>query len=266
MEKDRLEIAKLVQYYVSIILKEYKDLIPVNIKNRLLNTSNFLDYVKIENTNTISLFVTMDDLVIHLPLDAYKVINNLKELKEYGSNKYNCTHDKTNMVINNNTFIDFVNHIIVSGSTPLDYFKEVLLHEVMHVCGSDGGSSLQEGFNELKTREIALKYNLYTSCCGYPKEVKIAYELELLFGKEICDQFCFLSFPERLELLDKKIGVYARELYLNIYLEMEKEFRPYMDRNYSGLIGIKEKCDTYEKIDYSNVYKLIKQYNKEKIV
>ena len=45
---------------------------------------------------------------------------------------------------------------------------------------------------------------------------------------------------------------------------MEQQFRPYMNRNYPGVAGIKEKCDTYDKIDYSKVYDMLKQYKKQK--
>ena len=41
---------------------------------------------------------------------------------------------------------------------------------------------------------------------------------------------------------------------------MEQEFRPYMDRNYPGINGINEKCNQYDKIDYTKAINYINQY------
>lgn len=259
INKDKKEIALLFKKYVQIILNEYKNVIPNGMKEHLNKTTDFSNYVQIEDTKTISLFATKDG-VIHLPLDAYKAINILATSKEYGSIKSHKTHNELDMIINNNTFRDFVEHIILKGATPLDYFKKILLHEVMHVCGSHGASAIAEGFNELKTREVAQKYGLETSCCGYPKETKIAYELQQLFGLDICNQLTFANFETRLDILKNELGEEAKNLYLNVYSSMEQEFRPYMDRNYSGINGINEKCTQYDKIDYTETFNYINQY------
>ena len=88
IQKDKKEISLLFKEYVQIILNEYKDVIPKDIKERLNKITDFSNYVQIEDTKTISLFATKDG-VIHLPLDAYKAISILATYKEYGSNKNN---------------------------------------------------------------------------------------------------------------------------------------------------------------------------------
>ncbi len=258
IEKDKEEITKIIKEYVRIILNEYKD-IPSNIREKLKKIKDFSFLVKIHDTKTISLYVTSDS-VIHLPIGAYHVINELAKLEEYGSNKKHQTHDNNNMILNDNTYLDFVEHIILKGATPIEYFKEILLHEVMHMCGSDGAYALAEGFNELKTRELALKYNLETSCCGYPKETRIAYLLQELFGKDICDRLIFKDLNERLNILNKEIGEDAARLYLDVFNSMEPEFNPYINKKYPGINGIKNKCLSYEAIDYSVAYNYINQY------
>lgn len=260
IETDKRQIANLFQLYVKIILNEYKDIIPNSISQKIANITDFSNYVIIENTGTISLFATLDDSIIHLPLDAYKVIGALSMTSEYGSDKLHKTHDDFNMIINDNTFRDFVKHVILKGETPVEYFKEILLHETMHICGSSGAFALSEGFNELKTREIAQKYGLETSCCGYPKETRIAYELQQIFGKEISDKLAFSDLKTRLSILKNELGEDAYKLYIDVYSCMEKQFRPYIEKKYPGLNGIKEKCDEYDKIDYTEVYDYITQY------
>ena len=98
-----------------------------------------------------------------------------------------------------------------------DYYDDMLLHETMHFCGSGGASALKEGINELITRKIALKKNFKTNGCGYPKEVKIAYELQNIFGEEVLDQIAFInSLPEICYFLDKTLGSDASKLYQDI--------------------------------------------------
>ena len=260
MDKDKEEIVRKLHEYIKIILNEYQD-IPSKIKERLISIKDFSSYVKIEDTKTISLYVT-NDLVLHLPIDAYKVINELSKLEEYGTNKNHQTHDINDMIINDNTYLDFVNHIILKVATPLEYFKEILLHEAMHMCGSHGAYALDEGFNELKTRELASKYNLETSCCGYPKETRIAYLLQEILGKDICDRLIFKDLEERLDILTRELGEDASKLYLDVFTSMEYEFRPYINKKYPGLNGIKDKCLMYDKIEYRDAYNYIEQYKK----
>jgi len=260
IEKDKNRISSLFKQYVDIILNEYQNDIPNEIKNKLKGINNFEDLIDISETETISLFATPDDSMIHLPLQAYSVIKALATYEEYGTDKNHNTHTEETMIVNDNTFRDFVRHVIIKGETPAEYFEEILLHETMHVCGSKGKDAISEGFTELKTRELALKYNLNTSCCGYPKELKIAYELQELFGKDIWDKLTFKSYGERIEILSNDISYDAAKLYADIYKIMEEQFEPYINKKYPGINGIIDKCNTYDEINYQEVYRLINDY------
>lgn len=262
IESDKQKIEIMFEKYVKLILREYNEIIPNNIKNKLNNIKDFGNCIKIENTGTITLYANPNDSTIYLPLDAYKAIDVLSSTSEYGTDRTHKTHNESNMLINNNTCRDFVEHIILSGASPLQYFEEILLHETMHVCGSEGSNALTEGFTELKTREMAQKYGLETSCCGYPKETKIAYELQQIFGKEISDKLTFSDLNTRFNILKNSFGEQAVQLYANVYSTMEKQFRPYMDQKYPGFDGIRKKCDEYDKIDYSETYNYLNQFRR----
>jgi len=263
IENDKKRISQLFQLYTRIILNEYKDIIPEKIRQRLVETRNFEDCIKIENTGTITLSAHPETGTIHLPLDAYSTLKALSKLPEYGSDRDHKTHTDANMLINDNTYRTFVEHIILKGETPVEYFEEILLHETMHICGSHGSDALSEGFNELKTREIARKYNLPTSCCGYPKETKIAYELQQVFGKTICDKLAFSDLITRFHILRDEIGDDAVRLYADVYASMDRQFKPYIEKKYPGIDGVRSKCDEYDKIDYSDIHKTINKYKEE---
>lgn len=179
--KDNLvsEIDKLIK----VIRTEYSDL--VNVPDNI----DLNERVHIEDTGTISLFVRGNHF--YFPVDAFKVLNAFKKIPGFGSNKNHVTCTKDNMIINDNTYLTYIKHVFLKGLSPIEYFKEILLHETMHFCGSGGGTAIREGINELKTRQLAYKYDLLTSSCGYPKETKIAYELEQIFGEDIINKISF---------------------------------------------------------------------------
>ena len=54
-------------------------------------------------------------------------------------------------------------------------------------------SDLQEGINELLTRKVAIERKFRINACGYPKEVKISYELPKIFGEDRLNQIAFIS-------------------------------------------------------------------------
>lgn len=262
LESVKDELAKQLSSYISIIKEEYGNLIPKEILKYLNSIDDYRKIIKITQTNTISMFVRNG--VMYFPLNALKIINVFKKIIGHGSNRNHKTYTKDTLIINNNTFFSYIKHVFVAGLTPLEFYEETLLHETTHLCGIDGATALREGFAELKTRELAQKYNLKTSACGYPKEVKIAFELQNIFGKEICDRIAFArNNLEITELLSKMIDEKASKFYIEVQSEMEKSFRMYYSKKYDGITGPIKKALEYKKINYDNVYKIINDY-KEK--
>ena len=203
-----------------------------------------------------------------MPLNAEKALEKIKTLPGYGSNPSHQTYDQATAIINDNTFETYVNHAIVTGMTLEQYFEDLLLHETMHFCGSDGGNSLKEGINEYLTRKLALKKGFHTNGCAYPKEVKIAHTLESILGEEVITQIAFIKpYDKVLSYLETTLGKDASELYQNVTHAMDEEFynRYYRHMNhFDGLEGIQEKVTNYKQIDYSKVEQIIEQYKKTK--
>lgn len=246
------EIEKLIE----IIKKEYPNLVDIP------NNYNLIERVHIEKTGTISLFVRNKNF--YFPLDAFKVLETLKKIPGFGMIKNHKTCTEDNMIINNNTYITYIKHVFLKGLTPEEYFKEILLHETLHFCGSGGGTAIREGINELKTRQLAKKYGLLTSSCGYPKETKIAYELEKIFGEDIINKISFSkNYMEIREVLDS-VSPEATIFFFELEETMEKEFHnKYMKYDFPGLTGPLKKTQKYNSIDYTEAYKLIDEYKKK---
>ena len=182
----------------------------------------------------------------------------------FGINKNHKSYDESNLIINSNTFMSYILHVFISGTTTKEYFEDLLLHETMHFCGSGGATALKEGINELLTRKISLKRNFRTSGCGYPKEVAIAYQLQQIFGENIINQIAFINNEyDILMYLESVLGKESADLYKEISMSMEYEFQDkyYKDMdNYNGLAGLFKKVNNYKKINYNNVYILINEY------
>lgn len=246
-----------IQKLVKIIKKEYPNLVDIPVNYDLQ------ELVHIEQTETISLFVRNHNF--YFPLDAFKVLGAFKRIPGFGMVKNHKTCNQDNMVINDNTYITYIKHAFLKGLTPEEYFKEILLHETLHFCGSGGGTAIREGINELKTRQLAKKYNLLTSSCGYPRETKIAYELENLFGEDIINKISFSkSRWEIKEILDS-VSPIASSFFFTLETVMEEEFYDkYMKYEFPGLTGPFKKTQKYNSIDYTKAYLLIDEY-KEKI-
>ena len=244
------EIEKLIK----IIREEYPNLV---------DTTNYdlEKMVHIEETGTISLFVRNRNF--YFPLEAFKILDALKKIPGFGTVKNHKTYNQDNMIINDNTYLTYMKHVFLKGLTTEEYFKEILLHETFHFCGSGGGTAIREGINELKTRQLARKYDLLTSSCGYPKETKIAYELEKIFGEDIVNKIAFSKNDQQIiEILDS-ISPDATAFYYSLEMTMEKEFyNKYMKYNFPGLTGPLKKTQKYNSIDYTQAYELLDEYKR----
>lgn len=245
------EIEKLVE----IIKNEYPNLVDIP------DDCDFSKRVHIENTGTISLFV--NNKHFYFPLDAFKILETLKKLPGFGMMKNHETCTEDNMIINNNTYITYMKHVFLKGLTPEEYFKEILLHETLHFCGSGGETAIREGINELKTRQLAKKYGLLTSACGYPKETKIAYELEKIFGEDVINEIAFSKSDLEIEKILNSVSLDAASFFFDLKRLMNEEFYDkYMRYDFPGITGPLKKTQKYNSVDYTKAYALIEDYKK----
>ncbi len=259
MQEIKKILALKLEKYINIIIKEYHNYLSKEKINELQNI-NFLDTIEIADTGTITILVM--DNKIYFPTEAVNVINKLKKHPQYNTDKNHKAYTNDNILTNDNTFIDYINHAIIRGIEPLDYYLENLLHESFHISGIVGVGVMSEAFTELKTRELALKYNLETSGCGYPKEVKLALKLQNILGEEIVNKIMFMNnIEEQLDYIDKTLGRETSNFYEQIYLEMKKEFNKY---NATSQKDPYKKAKDYEQLDYSKVYDLLNSYEKNR--
>lgn len=252
-------LAKQIKEYMEIIIKEYGEYIPCEHLIYLKTIEDLKDKIHIEKTGTITLFVR--DGEFYFPEHVEGILNKLKFVPGFGRDKNHKCYNNDNLIENDNTYIDYMKHMHKKGITSEEFYLETLLHETLHFCGAGGSTPLLEGINELTTRKLAKKYNLTTSGCGYPKEIKIVCELEKILGEEMLNKILFTRGSQVDMEIQEKYGFEIYNLFRNIHLEMNKEFYPkYYDKSFPGLLGPLKKTKAYSEINYEKVYQLIKDY------
>lgn len=243
MEEDYLKIKKLLFDYIKLILDNYSNCDRKRILNIINNQS---EIVKYNTSNTIT-FIVQDNILL-LPMAAYQVFSSLKEYENYGINKNNYRKVE-DYLDTNTTYQDYIVHVIEAGLSVYDYFEESLLHEAMHICGSQGGTPLEEGINELKTRELAQEKNIRIAAYGYSKEVALALRLQQVIGKQVMDELTFIPRYKREEFLINRLGEEIAELYFLVSDKMIEESKQFYSNN-SSVSNPFEKAQLYDEFDY----------------
>ena len=147
-----------------------------------------------------------------------------------------------------------------------EFFRDTLLHETMHFCGSDGGNAMREGLTELKTRELAQKYGLKASRCGYPKEVDIVSKFQEIVGEDIANRITFAESNRKIDMILKEnCGEDVARLYFEISRLMDEELNKKYDHSkFGGVLGPIKKAKAYSSIDYSKIYEKIETFKRER--
>lgn len=254
INSDKEKVEQILVKYINIICEEYGKYIGADTIIYL--KENIKHLVEFNSSSAISFIVKGGKLL--LPKNAYIVFDVLKQNPNYGIN----SNDKRNVseyLDTDTTYYDYINHAIVAGLDVIDYFLESLLHEAMHLCGSGGGEPLSEGLNELKTRELAQKYNLKISGYGYPKEVEVSETLQEIIGKDVMDRLTFIDSSERYQFLSNIVGADVANLYSQVSCQMLECCKKY-NVLINEISDPFEKAMLYDSIDYSSAFSLIDSY------
>ena len=252
MMEDKNNILKQLLNYIRIIISEYKDSIKPETVEYLLNNN----LVEFNNANTISFFVR--DGILYLPKHIYDLMPIFRSHELYGiSPKF--ARKREEYLDTNTTYYDYIDHFIKAGLTPYEYFEESLLHEAMHLCGCVGNNPLGEGLTELKSRELAQKYNIKISGYGYPKEVEVAKTLQEIIGKDVMDQLIFVKVHDRRDFLIERVGIEKADLYRKVFRDMIVLSDEY-GKQIETISDPYAKAAAYKRISYASVLDYLDEY------
>lgn len=99
--------------------------------------------------------------------------------------------DINEKIENNCTFGDYFTYCYLNGYKDIDFLRDILPHETMHVFGFKGGA--YEGATEEFTREIAQKYSLRNIPFAHQEETRIMQKIEKIIGRKNLSNGAFTS-------------------------------------------------------------------------
>ena len=251
-----------VKECIEIILQEYKEILPADHVRHLCDLLNNESNV-LMSRDGINCFYSSSQEKIIFPLQYYAIIEELKKTdKRFSTEKNRRFVSDENKIVNDNNYFTFFEYAIVAGLMAREVFEMFTLHETMHLCGATGNDMLSEAFTELKTRELSLKYGIEAACCNYSDEVKIAIELQKIFGKDLCDKLIFVPNDMKMDFLRTKCKEEYAELYQQINVELNCQMHEYQNRRYSvdGINGVKTLVLLYSNKNYDGIYRMIEEF------
>ena len=260
-------LTEKLSIYIPAIVKMFGRYMNNNTKERLKSIGDYSSLVMFDYSGKVTAFAGGKGII--MPIGAEIAFEKLKSFNNFKSNPNHKSYTKETLIENENTYEDYIKHLICVGADVEIFLNDTLLHETLHFCGSGGGGisgagAFKEGLNEYLTRIVAKENNFKTSGCGYPKEIKIVIELEKILGTEQLFKIAFLNDLKSInEFLVKEVGEEKTYLFNNVVTEMEKEFYlAYYSKikNYVGFEGAMQKAKNYKNIDYSKVYDIINEY------
>ena len=254
MIEDKKKIEKLLLEYIKIIFSEYGDYIDNENMKYVLNNKNLVEF---NSSDSISFLVKNG--ILYLPKSAYPMVSIFEKNINYGINP-NDARKLEDYLDTNTTYYDYINHFILAGLTPYEYFKESLLHEAMHLCGNCGGNPLEEGFTELKSRELAQKFKIKIAAYGYPKEVEVAKKVQEILGKDVCDQLTFISYEKRRSFLTETGGIEKTDMFYRV-AKMMNELSCSYNEKIQTISNPQEKAEIYSELDYSSVLDYLEHFH-----
>lgn len=263
----RREIADKLSLYIPAITAKFGEYMSNDTKSRLENIKNYEDIIAFDYSGNVSAWANQSKIT--LPMGASNAFDMISKLPNTGTNINHKNYTEETLIENDNTFEDYINHLILIKADILTYFNDLLLHETMHFCGSGGSNSrgigaFKEGLNEYLTRTVARENGFQTSGCGYPKEIKMVIAMEEILGTDVLTQMAFLnSFEEIRDYLKMSVGNEKTKLFCKVALEMEQEFTDKYWSNMKDFVGFNgaiNKAKAYKNIDYSKALSFIDEY------
>ena len=110
LDKIHKNLTLTLEKYIKTITKTYGRFIPKERLTYLYNIKDYSNVIQIFDYSSINGYA--NNKYIALPLNADKAFDELKKIPGYGINKNHKVYDNTTLIINNNTFMTYVDHVI----------------------------------------------------------------------------------------------------------------------------------------------------------
>lgn len=127
-------------------------------REELQNITDYKELLHFDYSGNVTAYANNNGIII--PIGSFHAFETIKNLPYAGSDKNHKCFTLETLIENDNTFEEYIEHLILIKADVLTYLNDLLLHESIHFCGSGGSNTLgagafMEGLNEYLTRHIA---------------------------------------------------------------------------------------------------------------
>lgn len=142
---------------------------------------------------------------------------------------------------------DYFIYLYLKDSIDLNFFLDVLPHEISHCFGFEGG--IYEGATETFNREVCHKYNITSFPFSHPEETKLFQKVEKVLGRDVIVETLLSSTSTNHDiskLIDNKTSNPKTDNnWFERYMFLEKKYFKICkkDKNSPELTDIKKSID-----------------------
>ena len=235
--------------YITIFIQEYANYLSKE-QLELLKDFNFDNAIKLEKT--IKPFGIISLGQINLANYSEELINNLKKMPNYNTNKYE---------LNNKNMSSYLKYMCDSGYNVDDYYKDILMYFVFKLVIKNT-NGLINGLINQEMKYLSIKYSLRIANL-YPREEFITNKITPFLGIEGCRKVIFSDTATSFKYLNDNYGFRIAKLVNEVSELIEDEYQILDKKEYIGYSGLLDYAIDYDHISYGDVYNYILDFETE---
>ena len=235
--------------YVAIFLNEYKDFLSRD-QLETLKSINFEKTIIINQSQKPFGSISLGQ--IYLSSDSKKMIDDMKNMKEYNSN---------HTVLHNKNMSSYLKYMCDNGYSIFDYYSDILMYFVFDFVIRNK-SGFTNGLINQEIKYLSIKYSLRMAFL-YAREEAIVNRITPIIGMDGCRKVLFNDPATSFKFLNDQKGFRVAKLVSDIEDLMEKEYSKLLTKDYIGYEGFLDYAHDYDHLLYGDVYNYILDYEVE---
>ena len=243
------DLNNVFKKYVAIFLNEYKDFLSKDQLETLKNI-NYDKAIIIDDIESPFGCISLGQ--IHLSNTSEKIINNMKNMKDFNS-KHTILHNKN--------ISSYLKYMCDNGYSTLDYYSDILMYFVFDLVIKNK-SGLIDGLINQEVEYLSIKYSLRMASL-YAKEEAIVKKITPIIGLDGSRKVLFSDRATSFKYLNDTKGFRVANLFSDIYDLMENEYSKLSEREYFGYEGFLDYAHDYDHLSYGDVYNCLLDYEVE---
>lgn len=235
--------------YIKIFIEEYAEYLSKD-QLELLKDFNFDNAIKLDSTNRPFGIISLGQ--INLADYSDELINNLKKMPNYNTNKYE---------LNNKNLSSYLKYMCDSGYNVIDYYSDILMYFVFKLVIKNT-NGLINGLINQEMKYLGVKYSLRIAYL-YPREEAIVNKITPFLGIEGCRKIIFSDSATAFKYLNDNMGFRVAKMVNEVEELIEDEYEKLNKKEYIGYDGFLNYASDYDHLLYGDVYNYLLDFEVE---